>query len=444
MHKTQSLHDSYLPHNFLAEKMLLSCLLGNLEAIETTIKTVPPEAFYFRNHQEIYRTIILMYKNKFLIDVLSVTIFLQQNGLLKKVGGIHVLLELSNQIPNLIYLEDYICLVKDKFFRRSLIKLGYKIINMSYSTNFPLEQLLQNLDEELFRLNHQTFIKPTSTTTDLLNKIFKDLKQKFLNPSLPGLPSGFQDLDNLTQGFQKSDLIIIAGRPSLGKTALSLNILLNILKRTNVPIVFFSLEMSREQIMYRLLSLETNINQLSLKNGKLSQSDWIKLNQTIKILAKLPVLFEDNSSLSLHDLRTKLKAVIFDQPNLGLIIIDYLQLLTNSTSKNENRTQELSQITRELKNLARDFKVPIIALSQLSRNVETRIDQKPMLSDLRESGSIEQDADLILLLYKNKTVSMDIETRELIIAKHRNGPTGNIKLIFDSNTTKFLPWSNSD
>lgn len=437
MNKNQRLPEPYLPHSFLAEKMLLSCLLSNLEALEMTINLLPIEAFYFRNHQEIYRIIILMYKNNFLIDVLSLTTFLQQNGLLKKVGGIHVLIELTKQIPNILYLEDYIQLIKDKFFRRSLIKLGYKIINISYVTNIPLEQLLKNIEDELFTLSNQNFIERRSNNTELLNTLFTDLKAKFLNPSLPGLSSGFSDLDRITQGFQKSDLIILAGRPSLGKTALSLNFVLNILKTTSLPTVFFSLEMSREQIMYRLLSLETNINQRLLKNGKLSQNEWIKLNKTIKILSKLPFFVEDKSTLSIQDLRSKIRMLVFEHTTLGLIIIDYLQLMTHSGFKQETRAQELSQITRSLKNLAREFNVPIIALSQLSRNVEMRLDQKPLLSDLRESGSIEQDADLIIFLYKDKSSTENLTSRDLIVAKHRNGPIGNLELLFDANSMKF-------
>ena len=443
MNKNQRLQDEYLPHSFLAEKMLLSCLLVNLEAIEVTLKVLPIEAFYFRNHQEIYRAILIMYENKFLIDVLSLTIFLQQNGLLKKVGGINVLIELTSQIPNLIYFEDYIRLIKDKFLRRSLIKLGYKIINTSYVTNISLEHLLRTLEDELFNLNNQTSVEPSSTSIELLNTIFTDLKIKFLNPSLPGLSSGFESLDQITQGFQKSDLIILAGRPSMGKTALSLNILLNIIKKTQLPIIFFSLEMSRQQIMYRLLSLETNLNQLHLKNGELNQNDWIKLNKSIKVLSKLPLFIEDNPNLSIQDLRAKLKSIYFEQTQLGIIIIDYLQLINNSGSKTDNRAQELAQLTRSLKNLAREFNIPILVLSQLSRNVDTRMDQKPVLSDLRESGSIEQDADLVLLLYKDNLIKSDsisspnLTTRDIIIAKHRNGPTGNMKLLFNCKNTKF-------
>ena len=439
MNKNIRLTTKDLPHSFFAEKMLLSCLIVSVEAIEITMRTLPIEAFYFRNHQEIYRTIILMYENKFLIDVLSLTTFLQQHGLIKKIGGIQVLIELTTQTPNLIYIEDYIQLIKDKFLRRSLIKLGYKIINVSYITNISLEQLLKDVEDELFILNNQTFSRTGVTSPELLNTIFKDLKTRFLKPGLPGLSSGFSNLDKITQGFQNSDLIILAGRPSMGKTALSLNIILNILKKTKSPIVFFSLEMSREQLMYRLLSLETSINQLSLKNGKLSQNDWIKLNKTMKILSKLPLFIDDNANVSLSDLRSKIRTLFFEQTTIGIIVIDYLQLLNNSNLNNTNRAHELSQITRALKNLAREFNIPIIALSQLSRNVETRINQKPILADLRESGSIEQDADLILLLYKDKSLDLNSTVRNVIVAKHRNGPTGETKFLFNLKDTRFIP-----
>jgi replicative DNA helicase len=444
MKKRQILVENYLPHNFLAEKTILSCLLINSEAIELTIQTIPANAFYFKNHQEIYKAIIFMYENKLSIDVLTLTTFLQEKGLLQKIGGIKVLLELINQIPNLIYLEEYIRLVKDKFLKRSLIKLGYEIINSGYISNMPVENILNNLENELFNLTNKIKTQKVSNNAQLLNNIFYELKEKFLNPTLPGLTSGFHSLDLLTQGFQKSDLIIIAGRPSMGKTALSLNITLNVIKSSRLPVLFFSLEMSKEQIMYRLLAIETSINQTRLKNGRLYQNDWIKLNKIIKILSKLPFFIDDTPNLSIQDIRVKIKTIILEQGQIGLVIIDYLQLMQNSNFKNGNRAQELSQITRSLKMIAREFNTPIIALSQLSRNVENRLDQKPILSDLRESGSIEQDADLVLMLYRTKsntfssTTDQILQLTELIIAKQRNGPIGTVKLKFNEKQTKFL------
>jgi replicative DNA helicase len=435
---------NYLPHNFLAEKMILSCLLISSEAIDITLRTISIETFYFKNHQEIFKAIIFMYKNKIPIDILTLTTFLQDNGLLKKIGGIKVLIELINQIPNLVYLEEYLRLVKDKFLRRSLIKLGYEAINSGYITNIPLENTLNDFENQLFSLTNQIKIQKFSTSAELLNNIFIDLKEKSMKPTLPGLSSGFYELDSLTQGFQKSDLIIVAGRPSMGKTAFSLTMGLNIIKTSKLPILFFSLEMSKEQIMYRLLAMETNINQMRLRSGKLYRNDWIKLNKVIKLISKLPFFVDDTSDLSIQDIRSKIKTIIFEQTQIGLIVIDYLQLMQNSKLKLENRAQELSQITRSLKNIAREFNVPIIALSQLSRNVENRVNKKPILSDLRESGSIEQDADLVLMLYRNKYYNSKAELErtpdltDLIIAKQRNGPTGTIKLKFDEKRTKFL------
>ena len=439
MNKEQIIIEKYLPHNFLAERMILSCLLINYEAIEFTNQSIQIEAFYFKNHQEIYKVITFMYQKKLPIDILSVTSFLQENGLLQKIGGIKVLLELINQIPNLLYLEEYIRLVKDKFLRRSLIKLGYKIINSGYITNLSLEDILNNLENELFKISNEIKIQKIPNSAELLNNIFSELKEKFLNPTLPGLSSGFLDLDLLTQGFHKSDLIIIAGRPSTGKTALSLNIMLNIIKNIRLPVLFFSLEMSKEQIMYRMLAIETNINQIKLKNGKLYQEDWIKLNKIIKILSKLPFFIDDTPNLSVQDIRLKLKTILLEQNEIGLLVIDYLQLLQIKNGEFKNRTQELSQITRSLKTLAREFNIPIIALSQLSRKIENRMDQKPILSDLRESGSIEQDADMVLMLYlTNQIKNNNFSITELILAKQRNGPIGTIKLLFNKNQTKFL------
>ena len=434
----------HLPHNFLAEKMVLNCLLVDIESVELTIQALPIEAFYFKNHQEIYKAIIFMYENELTINILTLITFLQDQGLIEKIGGIKVLIELINDVPNLVYLEEYLRLIKDKFLRRKLIQLGYEMVNSGYITNISLENILINFETKLFNLVTEIKTQKLFSSGELLNYVFRELKEKSLNPMLAGLSSGFYDLDLLTQGFQKSDLIIIAGRPSMGKTALGLNIALNIIKESKLPILFFSLEMSKEQIMYRLLSIETNINQTRLKNGKLYQDDWVKLNKIIKIMSKIPFFIDDTSDLSIQNIQLKIKTILFEQGQIDLVIIDYLQLMQNPKIKMENRVQELSLITRALKNLARQFNIPIIALSQLSRNIENRIDKKPILSDLRESGSIEQDADLVLMLYKNKEVKIkQNETEnyyltELIIAKQRNGPLGNIRLKFDPNKTKFF------
>ena len=433
----------YLPYNFLAEKMILSCLLVNSEAIDLTLQTLSIDAFYFKNHQELYRAISFMYKKKFVIDAFTLITFLQSNGLLEKIGGVRILIELLNQTPNLFYLEEYLALVKEKFIRRSLIKIGYEIINSSYITNLSLEIILNKIENKLFNLTSEIKTQRLSSSAELLNDIFFELKTKSLNPVLSGLPSGFDELDTFTHGFQKSDLIIIAGRPSMGKTALSLNIVSNIMKHSKLPILFFSLEMSKEQIMYRFLSMETNINQMRLKSGRVYQNEWVKLHKMIKILSKLPFFIDDTFNLSPHNIKLKLKTIMFEQNQIGLIVIDYLQLMQDSKLKTENRAQELSKITRSLKTLAREFNIPIIALSQLSRSIEMRVDKKPILSDLRESGSIEQDADLVLMLSDNisQGLNQNQQLIELIVAKQRNGPTGIVRLKFNKNRTKFYSFN---
>lgn len=439
-----SISDIPLPYNFLAEKIVLSCLLISYEAVEITIKTVRVETFYFINHQEIYKAIVEMYRKKVPINVISVNDFLKETGCLEKIGGTKVILELLNQIPNLVYLEEYIQLIQDKFLRRSLINLGYEAINSAYITNIPLEKTLTDFEKKSFKLTSELIEEKRLTTAELFSAVFLELKQKALKPELPGLASGFYDLDSLTQGFQKSDLIILAGRPSMGKTAFVLNITENILKNYKLPIIFFSLEMSKEQLIYRLLSNETGISQTRLKLGNLYKEDWNKLKKSIQLYSKLPFFISDEPNITIYDLRSKIKKIIFEQTNIGLIVIDYLQLLLNSKIKTENRVQELSQITRSLKAIAKEFQTPIIALSQLSRNVENRINKRPILSDLRESGSIEQDADLVLMLYRenyyNSTTEKfeKIAPAELIVAKHRNGPLGVVKLSFQTDPTKFF------
>ena len=432
--------EKYLPHNFLAEKFVLSSLLISIEAIDIALNNLTVDTFYFKNHQEIYKAIITIYKKTKTIDLITLTTFLQDNGVLENIGGIQVLTELIFEVPSLEYLEEYIRLLQDKYIRRTLIKLGYGIIKSSYITNIPLENIFNELESQIFDLKNQTQNRESLDTIDLFSNVFFELRKKTLNPSLIGLSTGFYDLDSMTQGFQKSDLIIIAGRPSMGKTAFSLNIAINIIKNQKMPVLFFSLEMSRQQLIYRLLSNETKISNMRLRSGNIGKKDWLKLSNTIKRFSCLPFFIDDSAILSIPEIRTKIKKLIFEETKIGVIIIDYLQLMQNSNVSSENRVQELSQITRSLKTIAKEFNIPIIALSQLSRNVESRLNKRPILSDLRESGSIEQDADLVLMLYRDDYYNPNksqIDFTELIVAKHRNGPTGIIQLKFDPTCTKF-------
>lgn len=432
----------YLPHNFLAEKVILGNLLASSEAIDFTIKRVNTEAFYFKSHQEVYKAIIYLSENKKVVDVITMTTFLQNEGLLDDMGGVRFLYELVNQVSCLSNMEDYIGLIQDKYLRRTLIKLGYQIVNSGYATNTSLENIVQDLETEVFNLTKQNETKQILSSSELLATVFQDLKNKATKTDLAGISSGFYDFDALTQGFQKSDLIIIAGRPSMGKTAFCLNTAVNILKLSQLPILFFSLEMSKEQLIYRLLAMETSINSMRLKSANIKQLEWDNLNTVIKRFSQLPLFIDDTSNINVVDIRIKIKKLLLQHKKLGVVIIDYLQLMENShhISKNFNRVQELSQITRALKNIAREFNVPIIVLSQLSRSVESRINKRPILSVLRESGSIEQDADLVVMLYRDEYYNLKTEEpniTELIICKHRNGPIGTSKLKFEPAYTRF-------
>ena len=444
-----------LPHSFTLEKTLLSCILvhcdESFQTLEIIMEHLPVDAFYFKNHQRLYQTFIAMYEEDLSIDFLTTSDYIQGYGLVKDVGGLLVLSELLKEIPTLIYLMDYIHLIKQKYIRRCIIKIGLKAVDNGFIMNFPISDQLLGLDTEIRKLTANLQVpKNAPSTAELLTQITDDLWLRLQRPGqLSGLPSGFRSLDSYTDGFQKSELIIIAGRPSVGKTAFGLNLLLNVLKQTRLPVLFFSLEMSAQQLMYRLLSMETRLNQNKFRTGLLNQEDWEKINLVMRILGKIPMHLYDNPHLSTLDIRRTLKNFAKTYSQMGLIVIDYLQLMEDPVFKNANRAQEISAITRELKNIAREFEIPIIALSQLSRTIESRMEPKPMLSDLRDSGSIEQDADLVLMLYKNNqklitNLSPGVSIIELSIAKQRNGPVGNIRLSFNQYLTKFEDYDKTD
>lgn len=437
-----------LPHSFLLEKTLLSCILvhcdTSFQTLEIIMEHLPVEAFYFKNHQQLYETFIKMYYQDLSIDFITTIDYIQCYGLVSKVGGLNVISELLKEIPTLVYLMDYIRLVKQKYIRRCVIRIGLKAVDNGFIMNLPIQDQLIGLDSEIQKLTND--IQPNEknfSNAELLNNILKELWEKAKQPGqLSGIPSGFLGLDSYTDGLQKSELIILAGRPSVGKTAFSLNILLNVLKKTRMPVIFFSLEMSPQQLMYRLLSMETRLDQNKFKTGLLNENDWKKVELIMRVLGKIPMHLQDTPHLNTLEVRKTLKKFSKIYPRIGLVIIDYLQLMEEPLLKTTNRVQEISVITRELKNIAREFEVPIMTLSQLSRTIDGRMDPRPMLSDLRDSGSIEQDADLVLMLYKNNpmisaNLSSGSSIIELAIAKQRNGPIGNTRLLFNKYLTKF-------
>ena len=447
-----------LPHSFTLEKTLLTCILVNcdtsFQTLEVIMEHLPVDAFYFKNHQKLYQTFIKMYQDDLSIDFLTTTDYIQCHGLIQDVGGLQVINELLKEIPTLVYLMDYIRLIKQKYIRRCIIKIGLKTVDNGFVMNFSVYEQLLAIDNEIRKLMTDLQIqKKDFSSAELLRLIIDDLWEKVRRPGqLSGIPSGFTALDSYTDGFQQSELIILAGRPSVGKTAFSLNITLNVLKKTRLPVLFFSLEMSAQQLMYRLLSMETRLDQTKFKTGLLNSDDWKKIDLVMRILGKIPLHLYDTPYLSSSDIRKTLKTMSKTYPQIGLIVIDYLQLMQEPGSKNTrtvNRAQEISFITRELKNIAREYKVPIIALSQLSRTIDGRVDPKPMLSDLRDSGSIEQDADLVLMLYRNNqkivtNLTPGSSIVDLSIAKQRNGPIGDMQLVFNRYLTKFEDYDKTE
>lgn len=434
----QGYSDRIPPQNIDAEEAILGGILLDPEALGRVMEILRPDAFYISAHQEIYRAALALHALGRPTDLMSVTSWLYDNGLLEKVGGQAQLAQLVDRTISAVNIDQYAQLVMDKFLRRRLIHIGTDIAQLGYDTTSAIEKILDQAEQKVFNV---TQVRPTQglmATSDILTQTFSDIEQRHLGLVAPGIPCGFYDLDAMTQGFQRSDLIITAGRPSMGKTSFVLNIARNIAAFQKLPIAVFSLEMSKEQLVYRLLASECRIESGRLRSGRISPHEWEALGSGIDFLSRLPVFIDDTPNISVTEMRSKARRLQAENGGvLGLVLIDYLQLMEGG---GDNRVQELSKITRALKGLARELSVPVIALSQLSRGVESRTNKRPMMSDLRESGSIEQDADLIMMLYREEYYDPDTPDRglaEVIIAKHRNGPVGTVKLLFDPQFTQF-------
>ena len=428
-----------LPNNFLAEQAILNILLTNSSLVKTALQNLKLESFYFEPHRLIYQIIIDLSEKNQSINLTSVITELENQGLLKKIGGIEKIVNIINRFEIFSELENYISLVNEKYLRRLLIELGKQIIIWGYTTSKDITELLDKTEQSIYNLNQQKISQKIYTAAEIIDDVFTELKLKIQKDKSSGLLTSFKDLDAIIQGFQNSDLIIVAGRPSMGKTAFSLNLGKNIVNIYNIPLIIFSLEMSRQQIIYRFISTNADINSNRLKSGKMNSKEWEALSNSMRNISELPIFIDDNPNLNLIEIRSKLRKILLEKNKKGIVIIDYLQLMKLNI-KFENRSQEISYITRSLKILAKEFQIPIIVLSQLSRNVEARTNKRPMLSDLRESGSIEQDADIVIMLYREEYYTEkknDLQITEFIVAKHRNGPIGTARLLFNANTTSF-------
>ena len=379
-----------LPNDFLAEQSILNILFTSPALLSNVTTKLKSEAFYFEFHQILYQVLCTLEDQGISITLTNVMTYLQDHALLKKIGGIERIVTIINRFENFTDLEHYVLQINEKYLRRLLIKLGKQSILWGYTTSEKLDDILNRVEQSLLELNQKTLSQKVYTASEIIDEVFLEMKDKIENNCSIGYRTSFQDLDSILQGFQKSDLVIIAGRPSMGKTAFALSLAKNIVIKYQIPLLIFSLEMSRQQIIYRFLSGSSQINANRLKSGKMTLNEWKELSRSMKELSELPLYIDDNPNLTLSDIRFKLRKIMTQNQKEGLVIIDYLQLM-KLTSKLENRVQEISYITRNLKILAREFQVPILLLSQLSRNVESRINKRPMLSDLRESGCIASD-----------------------------------------------------
>ena len=435
----EALPDSIPPQNLEAEEAVLGAILLDPDAIGRVADVLQPEAFYLGAHREIYRTAVMLHSQGKPTDLTAMCAWLADTGSLEKAGGQGRLVELVERITSTASIDQVARLVMDKFLRRQLIRSGNEVIRLGFDQSKPMEQVLDEAEQKIFAISQEKPSTGLTPTAEILTSTFNEIESRSLGTSVAGIPCNFYDLDAITQGLQRSDLIIVAGRPAMGKTSIVLNIAKNVAQLHALPVCVFSLEMSKEQLTYRLLSMEVGIESGRLRTGRLQQEEWPLLGQGINSLGQLPLFFDDKPNTGVLEMRSLCRRLMAETgKELGLIVIDYLQLMEGSTP--DNRVQELSRITRGLKGMARELNVPVMALSQLSRGVESRTNKRPMLSDLRESGSIEQDADLVLMIYRDEYYNPETADRgitEVIVTKHRNGPVGTVKLLFEPQFTRF-------
>jgi replicative DNA helicase len=431
------------PQNAEAEASLLGALLIDSDAVVKIADNLSAADFFDKRHERIYEAIIQLYENHDAIDVLTLSDRLKNNGHLDSVGGPSYLTELTNFVPTAAHVEQYADIVAQKAMRRRLITASREIADMGSDESKQLRTLIEEAEVKLFEVSQQHIRQDIisleavlAESFDRLDDLHKDKKK------VRGIPTGFKDIDSTLAGFQRSDLIILAARPSMGKTALALNFAHNVAVQANQPVLIFSLEMSKEQLVDRLLSVESGVDAWALRTGNLTDADFEKIGQAMGTLSEAQIFIDDSPGITMSDLRTKARREAHRRP-LGLIIVDYLQLMSGGSrfgSDYANRVQEISEISRGLKGVARELNVPVLALSQLSRSVESRSPQIPQLADLRESGSIEQDADVVAFIYREEYYNPETDRKKLtdiFIKKHRNGPVGNIELYFDNERQRF-------
>ena len=438
--------DRVPPHNREAEQSVIGAIFLDPQALITASEILLADDFYHNAHKKIFETMLRLSDQGKAIDVVTVTEELSAKKEIEDVGGLSYLLELANAVPTAANVAHYAKIVEEKALLRRLIRVATKIVEDGYTREDEVEALLGEAEKKMMEVANRKNAGDFKHVKDVLVETFDNIEQlQSRKGDVTGIPTGFRDLDNITAGFQRNDLIIVAARPSVGKTAFALNVAQSVAVQARENVAIFSLEMGAEQLVMRMLCAEGNIDAQVLRTGALTTEDWGKLTMAMGSLSNSGIFIDDTPGVRINEIRAICRRLA-QEHGLGMILIDYLQLIQGSGKPGENRQQEVSEISRSLKGLARELKVPVIALSQLSRGVEQRQDKRPMMSDLRESGSIEQDADIVAFLYRDDYYDKESESKnmiEIIIAKQRNGPTGTVTLAFKKEFNKFInvDWS---
>jgi replicative DNA helicase len=427
------------PHNIEAEQAVLGCMLLDSDVIPTVTELIKSSDFYREDHREICEAIIDIVEKAGPVDIITVSEQLQQRGTLEQVGGMDYLASIASAVPTTANARHYAKIVEEKSLLRKLIRAAQDIAGMSYEASEEAEFVLDRAEKSIFDIIERRSTQGFTHIKDVLLETFIRLEQLYNSKSpITGVPTGFKDLDLKTAGLQNSDLILIAARPGMGKTAMALNIAQYAAVQKHVPVALFNLEMSKDQLVNRMLCSEVMVDSHKMRTGRLDDEDWNKIAKALGPLSEAPIYIDDTPGLTVMDIRAKCRRLKLEK-KLGLVVIDYLQLM-RGRGRVENRQQEVSEISRSLKILAKELNVPVVTMSQLSRGPETRTDHRPMLSDLRESGAIEQDADIVMFIYRDDYYNPESDKKniaEIIIAKHRNGSTGTVYLKYFDTYTKF-------
>ena len=445
------MNERSMPNKIDAEQSILGSMFLSDKALQKILETINKDMFYLDSHKKIFETIKNLADNKSPIDITTVTAELDRKKILNQIGGVEYLTQIINTVPTAANADEYVKIVEEKFLRRNLIEAGTEIANAGFSSTDDIGEILDEAEKKIFDVIRNRRGSEFKTIQDVLFKAQSDLeKLSSMKGEITGVPSGYSDIDRLTSGFHENELIILAARPAMGKTAFALNMAVNMALQNNRSVALFNMEMGAEQLITRMLSSVGQIEASKLRNGNLEHQDWKRVNEAISRLADTKIYIDDTPGITVSEMRAKCRRLSNSEDGLDCVIIDYLQLISGSSKYAGQRQQEVSEISRSLKTMAMELKVPVIALAQLSRGVEQREEKRPLLSDLRESGSIEQDADIVAFLYRddyyNKETAIDENTSksEFIIAKHRNGPTATVNLVFKRDTSSFFNMEKSE